>query len=505
MNSKIEGKMLQTQAATRGEAGLSVYLGWYIADNAKSPHIGVYAAHDVDGQQDGDFCVQWPLPGDEDQKDTLERLVIGCVNRANESPSASVGEALRKAASHGFSRNGNVEESVAVTVAEAFIQAAASAEGKLSQPAVDVRLGERLYRVQDEIVVTKVRSLYAHFTGSQDEFEAQMQQAGITFAIIDPESTHQGKLPETLVSDAERMQQIHEGLAQIESEGAEMAQREATPREIADLNVRRANLQAERARIVYRRTHHRTPDAAVVQSDIEGKLEKSAGQLAYERDLAALPNYDDGARRPGWDQLGDVAKASWERNPTDRKLPEHAQELVERGYSVKEISARIGQGFALAARRSAFEDLGLLSFHSTQVEAIQAMNESSDARNLSVVPATVHFAANGNVRLWHALGVPVAERKLPQAESTQPNEKAYEAAARAVDKHTDYLGIEGDREIQVWHLLASLHEFCAVNGVDLDAQIADVRKQIMTGEIQSPAWVAAHSPAKRDDSQAPGM
>lgn len=51
------------------------------------------------------------------------------------------------------------------------------------------------------------------------------------------------------------------------------------------------------------------------------KLEKSPGQLAYERDLAAQPSYDGGARRPGWDRLGDIAKTSWERNPTDRNPP----------------------------------------------------------------------------------------------------------------------------------------------------------------------------------------
>lgn len=57
------------------------------------------------------------------------------------------------------------------------------------------------------------------------------------------------------------------------------------------------------------------------QQNNAGKSEKSGGQLAYERDLAAQPNYQDGKKRPGWDRLGDVAKDSWERNPTDRILP----------------------------------------------------------------------------------------------------------------------------------------------------------------------------------------
>jgi len=88
--------------------------------------------------------------------------------------------------------------------------------------------------------------------------------------------------------------------------------------------------------------------------------------------------------------------------------------------------------------------------------------------------------------------------KLPQALSAQCNEKAYEAAARAVDKHTDHLGIEGEPSVQIWHLLASMHEYCAMNGVDLDAQLADVRQQITSGDIQSPAWFDAQRPSGRD-------
>jgi len=60
------------------------------------------------------------------------------------------------------------------------------------------------------------------------------------------------------------------------------------------------------------------------------KMEKkssSPGQLTYERDLAAQPHYGDGAPRPGWDRLGDVAKDSWERNPTDRQRLKSKVEL----------------------------------------------------------------------------------------------------------------------------------------------------------------------------------
>jgi hypothetical protein len=50
-------------------------------------------------------------------------------------------------------------------------------------------------------------------------------------------------------------------------------------------------------------------------------LVKTPGQLAYERDLLRAPTYADGMPRPPWEQLRTAAQWSWERNPTDRVLP----------------------------------------------------------------------------------------------------------------------------------------------------------------------------------------
>lgn len=54
-------------------------------------------------------------------------------------------------------------------------------------------------------------------------------------------------------------------------------------------------------------------------------MQKTPGQLAYERDLKKIPNYppDCGAAfagkpRPTWEELKEYARWSWERNPTDR-------------------------------------------------------------------------------------------------------------------------------------------------------------------------------------------
>lgn len=45
---------------------------------------------------------------------------------------------------------------------------------------------------------------------------------------------------------------------------------------------------------------------------------KTAGQTAYEADCAARPLYCDGTARRTWADLDDIARLSWERNPTPR-------------------------------------------------------------------------------------------------------------------------------------------------------------------------------------------
>jgi len=39
---------------------------------------------------------------------------------------------------------------------------------------------------------------------------------------------------------------------------------------------------------------------------------------AYAEDVRRRPTYDGGAPRPAWDDLCDVARESWRRNPTPR-------------------------------------------------------------------------------------------------------------------------------------------------------------------------------------------
>jgi len=47
---------------------------------------------------------------------------------------------------------------------------------------------------------------------------------------------------------------------------------------------------------------------------------KTPGQIAYEAECAIAPIYPDGSKRKTWRQLSELARQSWEKNPTPRKL-----------------------------------------------------------------------------------------------------------------------------------------------------------------------------------------
>jgi len=44
-------------------------------------------------------------------------------------------------------------------------------------------------------------------------------------------------------------------------------------------------------------------------------MAKSAGQIAYEADVARKPRYHDGSSRAPWEKLSEIARWSWERKP----------------------------------------------------------------------------------------------------------------------------------------------------------------------------------------------
>ena len=41
-------------------------------------------------------------------------------------------------------------------------------------------------------------------------------------------------------------------------------------------------------------------------------------RAAYEEDCRRWPRYHDGAPRPSWDALSELARSSWRANPTPR-------------------------------------------------------------------------------------------------------------------------------------------------------------------------------------------
>jgi hypothetical protein len=61
---------------------------------------------------------------------------------------------------------------------------------------------------------------------------------------------------------------------------------------------------------------------------------KTAGQIAYEQECEVMPRYHDCTHRLSWHELSDIARWSWERNPTPRwekkRDAEYKDQLDER-------------------------------------------------------------------------------------------------------------------------------------------------------------------------------
>ncbi|KVV40959.1 hypothetical protein WT27_13635 [Burkholderia territorii] len=70
-------------------------LDYFIADNAGAPHLGVCLA-----AADRPVLARWDLPAGEDERSSLELLVIGAVNAANASGEVTVSGRLTAAATH---------------------------------------------------------------------------------------------------------------------------------------------------------------------------------------------------------------------------------------------------------------------------------------------------------------------------------------------------------------------------------------------------------------------
>lgn len=69
--------------------------------------------------------------------------------------------------------------------------------------------------------------------------------------------------------------------------------------------------------------------------------------------------------------------------------------------------------------------------------------------------------------------------------------RSVDAGQAAIDVHQKTLMCDGDASVQLWHLLASLHEWCAVQGVDFDQELKDFKSTFAAGELNLPAAQAA--------------
>lgn len=109
----------------------------------------------------------------------------------------------------------------------------------------------------------------------------------------------------------------------------------------------------------------------------------------------------------------------------------------------------------------------------SEQECIDVAQSLFDEHDVSSDPAGNGFAAVKSIPEWAAAGKVMVSRKS----------RSVAAVTAAITEHSNALGIEGGPGVKVWHLVASLQEYCVANGVDLDAKLADVRKRAAAAEI----------------------
>lgn len=95
-------------------------LEYFIADNAPTPHLGI-GAQGIDGE----VYATWPLPESEEERDSLELLVMGAVAVANVSKDRSVVSLLTRAATHCATRSDQAMTALQQQVHDGLIAAAA--------------------------------------------------------------------------------------------------------------------------------------------------------------------------------------------------------------------------------------------------------------------------------------------------------------------------------------------------------------------------------------------
>lgn len=66
-------------------------------------------------------------------------------------------------------------------------------------------------------------------------------------------------------------------------------------------------------------------------------------------------------------------------------------------------------------------------------------------------------------------------------------------------------GIEGDAAIQLWHLLASLSEWAAVNEISLERELASLNETLISDDLNLPAAEGALKASLQSKPQSLGV
>jgi hypothetical protein len=90
---------------------------------------------------------------------------------------------------------------------------------------------------------------------------------------------------------------------------------------------------------------------------------------------------------------------------------------------------------------------------------------------------------------------------VPETEAECHARITRSAVEAALNTHEDVMLLEGGEYIQMWHLVVSLLEYSAHKGIDFDGIVADVKRQIASGEVVSPAFKKLVDAASRPEPQ----
>jgi hypothetical protein len=122
--------------------------------------------------------------------------------------------------------------------------------------------------------------------------------------------------------------------------------------------------------------------------------------------------------------------------------------LYTKGGNCRKAAKYVCGGFALVNENYAGDIKGLIGFYTTQEEAVRCMQVATITCSLSVVPAVVKYAKNGNIQIWNSLGQPIAKRRLIRVTTEGPLDDLVVTGSDVSDEHLKFL-LDSNIEIEV--------------------------------------------------------